>query len=142
MASKPRLNILAIVVSAVVYFALAAVWFTVFMMRWLTGVGRTIEWLQATGVSPLLQYGVAFLASLVIGATIAWFVQATGEQTALRGMRIAGLLWFGFVLTTWSTEYVYEVRSLQTLAINAGFPLIGMVIQGAIVGGWKSKAKP
>jgi len=139
MASKPRLNILAIVVSAVVYFALAAVWFTMFMMRWLTGVGRTIEWLQATGVSPLLQYGVAFL---VIGASIAWFVQATGEQTALRGIRIAGLLWLGFVLTTWSTEYVYEVRSLQTLAINAGFPLIGMVIQGAIVGGWKSKAKP
>src|SRR5882757_4773017 len=142
MASKPRLNIIAIVVSAVVYFALAACWFTVFLKSWLTGVGRTMEWMVATGVSPLLQYGVAFLSAIVIGTVISWFVQATGEQTALRGMRIAGLLWLGFVLTTWSTEYVYEVRSLQTLAINAGFPLIGMVIQGAIVGAWKSKAKP
>jgi hypothetical protein len=63
----------------------------------------------------------------------------TGEQTALRGIKVAALLWFGFVLTTWATEYVYEARPLSLLAINAGFWLPAMVLMGAIVGGWKKK---
>ena len=49
------------------------------------------------------------------------------------------MLWFGFVLTTWATEYVYEARPLSLLAINAGFWLPAMVLMGAIVGGWKKK---
>jgi hypothetical protein len=64
----------------------------------------------------------------------------TGEQTALRGIKVAVMLWFGFVLTTWVTEYVYEVRPLSLLAINAGFWLLGMTVMGAIVGSWKKKA--
>jgi hypothetical protein len=64
----------------------------------------------------------------------------TGEQTALRGVKVAVMLWFGFVLTTWATEYVYEVRPLSLLAINAGFWLLGMAVMGAIVGSWKKKA--
>ena len=68
------------------------------------------------------------------------FTQMTGEQTALRGIQVAALLWFGFVLTTWATEYVYEARPLSLLAINAGFWLPAMLIMRAIVGGWKKKA--
>lgn len=57
------------------------------------------------------------------------------------GIRAGVLLWLGFVLTTWATEYVYEVRPWSLLGINAGVWLFGMVIMGAIVGGWKKKVK-
>src|SRR5580692_596078 len=106
----------------------------------LAGTGRTIEELKAAGISPALQYGTAYLAALVVAAAISRFTQMTGEQTALRGIKVAALLWFGFVLTTWATEYVYEARPLSLLAINAGFWLPAMLIMGAIVGGWKKKA--
>jgi hypothetical protein len=43
------------------------------------------------------------------------------------------------VLTTVSTEYVFEVRPWSLLGINAGFWFFGMAIMGAIVGGWKKK---
>jgi hypothetical protein len=75
----------------------------------------------------------------VLATAISCVTQLTGPQTALRGIKVAVLLWFGFVLTTWSTEYVFGVRPLSLLGINAGFWLLGMGLMGAIVGGWKKK---
>jgi hypothetical protein len=66
-------------------------------------------------------------------------MQLTGPQTLLRGIRAAVLLWFGLVLTTYATEYIFEVRTLKLFAINAGFWLLGMILMGAIVGAWKKK---
>ncbi|HEY9127455.1 MAG TPA: DUF1761 domain-containing protein [Acidobacteriaceae bacterium] len=135
-----RQNYWAILAAGLACFLLAAGWFTAFMMPWLEGTGRTIEWLKATGVSPGMQYGTAFVAAVVVAAAISWFTQASGEQTMLRGVLIGALLWFGLVLPTWVTEYIYEVRPISLLGINAGFWLIAMMMQGAIVGGWKKKA--
>jgi len=70
---------------------------------------------------------------------ISCVTQLTGPQTALRGVRVGAWLWFGFVLTTWTIEYAYELRPLSLLGINAGFWLLGMILMGAIVGGWKKK---
>ena len=138
--SDVRQNYWAILVAGATCFLLAAGWFTAIMMPWLAGTGRTIEYLKATGMNPALQYGTAFIAAVVVAAAISRFTQMTGEQTALRGIKVAVMLWFGFVLTTWVTEYVYEVRPLSLLAINAGFWLLGMTVMGAIVGSWKKKA--
>ncbi len=54
-------------------------------------------------------------------------------------MKVAALLWLGCVLTTRATEYVFEVRTYKLFVINTGFWLLGMVLMGAIVGGWKKK---
>jgi hypothetical protein len=134
-----RQNYWAILVAAVACFVFEAVWYTIFLQAWLNGIGRTMEWLVATGVNPNLQYGTALLSGLVMAAAISCVTQLTGPQTALRGMQVAALLWLGFVLTTWATEYVFEVRSWQLFGINCGFWLLGMLLQGAIVGGWKKK---
>jgi hypothetical protein len=82
---------------------------------------------------------VALVAEAVIAAAISCLTQITGPQTLLRGVKVAALLWLGFVLPVLCTEYVFEVRPWSLLGINAGFWLIGMVLIGAIVGGWKKK---
>ena len=94
---------------------------------------------MSQGVNPALQYGTALISAAVIAAAISCVTQLTGPQTALRGMKAGVLLWIGFVLTTVSTEYVFEVRPWSLLGINAGFWFFGMAIMGAIVGGWKKK---
>jgi hypothetical protein len=138
---RVRQNYLAIVIAAIACFLFEAGWYTFFMQGWLEGIGRTREWLMsAAGFNPALQYGTALVSAAVIAATISCITQLTGPQTALRGIRVAALLWFGVVLTTISTEYVFEVRTLQILGINTGFWLFGMMVMGAIVGGWKAKA--
>jgi hypothetical protein len=136
---RVRQNYFAIATAAVACFLFEAAWYSFFYQAWLDGIGRTQEFLDHTGVSVGLQFGTALLSAAVIAATISSVTQLTGSQTALRGMRVAAFLWLGFVLTTWATEYVFEVRTYKLFAINTGFWLIGMVVMGAIVGAWKKK---
>jgi hypothetical protein len=136
---RVRQNYLAITLAAVACFLFEAAWYSLFLQTWLDGIGRTQQWLDHTGVNLGLQFATALLSAAVIAGAISCVTQLTGPQTALRGMRVAALLWLGCVLTTWATEYVFEVRTYKLFAINTGFWLIGMVIMGAIVGGWKKK---
>jgi len=138
---RVRLNYLAILVSALVYFAMQAVWFTVFMNEWLAGLGKTADQLHQEGGSVVLAYLVAFVGALVMAAAISWFTQMTGKQNVIRGAMVGIVAWVGFVLTTWSAEYAFEEKGLRVLAINTGISLIGMVVMGAIQGAWKAKSK-
>lgn len=88
----------------------------------------------------LCRYGTALVCTLILAIFLSWLIQATGPQTHIRGVKIALIAWFGFVFTTWATEYAFEARSLQILAINTGYSLTGMVLMGAILGAWKKKA--
>jgi hypothetical protein len=139
--SRIRLNYLAIVVAAIACFLFEAAWYSYFLQAWIDGIGRTREWLMASGVNPNIQYTTAILCAAVIAGAISCVTQLTGPQTALRGMRVASLMWLSCVMTTWATEYVFEVRTYKLFAINTGFWLIGMVVMGAIVGGWKAKSR-
>jgi hypothetical protein len=137
--SRVKQNYLAILVAAVACFLLEAGWYSIFLQPWLNGIGRTSQWLMGRGVNPALQFAVALAAEAVIAAGLSCLIQLTGVQTAMRGVKVAALLWLGFVLPVWSTEYVFEIRPWSLLGINAGFWLIGMMLMGAIVGGWKKK---
>ncbi len=138
--SRVRQNYLAIVVAAIACFLLEAGWYSYFLQSWLDGIGRTREWLMGPNANnPALQYGTALVSAAVMATAISCVTQLTGAQTALRGIKVAALLWLGFELTAWSTEYVFEVRPWSLLGINAGFWLLGMMLMGAIVGAWKKK---
>jgi len=137
--SRVRQNYWAILVAAIACFLFEACWYSLFLQGWLDGIGRSREWLMSSGMNPNLQYGTALISAAVIATAISCVTQLTGPQTVRRGVRVAALLWFGLILTTWSTEYIFEVRTIRLLAINAGFWLFGMVLMGAIVGGWRKK---
>jgi len=140
--SKIRLNWVAILVAAIASFIFEALWFSIFMNQWLAGIGRTREWLIATGLNPSIQYGTAILCSIIAAAVLSICIQATGEQTARRGIVCAVVLWFGFIATSWAKAYIFEVRTLQIYAIYTGYYLIELVLMGAIVGAWKKKHEP
>jgi Protein of unknown function (DUF1761) len=128
---------LAIIVATFCYFGLGAVWFTVFRNAWLEGIGKTMEQLQASGVSPLLAYLVALMLTLALALFLSWLIQVTGASTVARGIQIAVILWFCTVFATFATEYAFEGRGVKILAITSGYCLVGMVLMGAVLGGWK-----
>jgi hypothetical protein len=135
--STGKINIWAVVVAAVVYWLLGAAWFTILSKPWLSSIGKTMEQLQQEGVNPGIAYGVAFVCNLIIAYVLCWVVIRTGEQTAMRGISIGALLWAAFVGTTIGTAHIFEARSLEGFVLTAGYPLVGMLLMGAIVGGWK-----
>jgi hypothetical protein len=135
-----RHNPAAIALATFLYFALGGVWFTLFMHAWLGGIDRTMSDLKESGMPPWLSYLVALVMTAILATTLSWLIQATGPQTAARGLRVAALLWLGFVFTTWATEYAFEARSLPILAINTGYPLTGMLLMGLVLGGFRAKS--
>ena len=138
--SRVRNNYWAILAAAVACFALEGVWYTVFQDSWMNGTGRTREWLMsAPGFMPWIQYPTAFVMAALVAIGIDCVTQLTGPQTAARGIKVGLLLWLGFIFTTWSTEYAFEVRPLSLLGINTGLWFLGVIVMGAIVGGWKKK---
>ncbi len=140
--SRVRQNWWANIVAAVACFVFEAIWYTVFLDRWLLGIGRNRAWLLNTvdRVPEWQQYLTAFAAAVVMATAISCVVQLTGPQTAYRGMRVATALWMGFNITVWATEYIFEVRPWSLFLINAGFWLVGMNLMGLIVGAWKKKS--
>ena len=136
-----RFSPLPILVATLCYFGLGAVWFTLLRDAWLNGVGRTMEQIQSSGVSPALVYIVALLLTVTLATFLSWLIQITGPPTVARGVQIAVILWFCTVFATWATEYAFEARSIKTLAITSGYCLVGMVLMGAVLGGWPRKAE-
>jgi hypothetical protein len=140
--STVKLNWPAIAAAAVAAFIFEAIWFSVFMIPWLEGIGRSQDWfLAAANINPALHYITAFLCSIVAAVVLSILTQTTGPQTARRGVLIAALVWVGFVATSWAKEYIFEVRTLQIFLINAGYSLVGLMLMGAITGAWKAKQK-
>jgi hypothetical protein len=137
--SNIRLNWVAILVAAIASFIFEALWFSIFMNEWLAGIGRTREWLVGTGLNPAVQYATAIICSIIAAAVLSICIQASGKQTARRGVLCAVVIWFGFIATSWAKAYIFEVRSFQIYFIYAGYYLIELVLIGTIVGAWKKK---
>jgi len=135
-----KVNWTAVLVAAIVYFFLGAVWFTVFKTQWLNNLGMTQEQLMAkAGPGPIFYpYIVSFLCNVVIARVLAQVIIATSAAPSLlHGLRVAFYAWGGFVATTFLTSYVFEMRGPMGWAINAGYPLVGMLLMGAILGAWQ-----
>jgi len=92
---------------------------------------------MSSGMNEYVQYGTALASAAVIAAAISCITQLTGAQTAIRGIKTGAAVWVSFVLTTWGTEYIFEVKPVSLLGVDAGFWLVGMMLMGATVGGWK-----
>ena len=135
-----KVNWAAVIVAAVVHFILGAVWFTLLSEQWLAGIGKTKEDLMAHQSSTAYTYIVAFLCNIVIARVLAQVIIATSPNPDWKhGLRVAFYAWGGFVATTFLTAYVFELRTVQIWMINAGYPLVGMLIMGAILGAWQKK---
>jgi hypothetical protein len=141
--NRVRQNYLAIVAAALASFIFEAVWFSVFINTWLAGIGKTMQSMvaqgKAAGMNQWEQYGVALVCGLICATAISCVTQLTGAQTAVRGIKVAALLWFGFVFTSLATNMIFELRPMSLFLVYAGYGLINMTLMGGIVGGWKKK---
>ena len=135
-----KVNWMAVLVASVVHFVLGAVWFTVLSQQWLAGIGKNEADLMAHQGSVHYAYAVAFLCNIVIARVLAQVIIATSQNPDLmHGIRVAFYAWGGFVATTFLTEYVFELRTVSIWLITAGYPLVGMLLMGAILGAWQKK---
>jgi hypothetical protein len=135
------INHWAVLVAAVVFFALGAVWYNLFSQQWLAGVGKTAdEIMKQNGGSPL-PYVIGFVAILVMCYTLGWIVQRGMQPTPGNGALTGATVAFGLIGATLALTYSFEARGITLWLINAGYVFIGLVIAGTIIGAWRKQAK-
>jgi Protein of unknown function (DUF1761) len=137
-----RINHVAVVVAAVVFFAIGAGWYTVFQRPWLDGIGKTMDQLaQENGGTPM-PFIVGFIAIVIMCYTLGWIVQRGLTRSAGNGALTGATIAFGIVGAALALYYAFEARGPTLWLINAGYVLVGLVISGAIIGGWRQKDDP
>jgi len=134
-----KTNYPAVLVCAVVYWLLGALWYDVlFAKQWMAFEQFTDA--QTKSLGPVWPYVLALAFNLLIAWVLAQICIWRNANTAARGAAIGVLLWLGIVGPITFTTYMYEMRPKGLFAINEFYPLVGLCLMGAILGGWKKKA--
>jgi len=136
-----KVNVLAVVVAAVAHWLLGALWFGVlFGNAWIAGAGFSPELLAEVKAHPSpWPYVVTFVANLVMALVLAKVIAWVGQWSAAGGARVGLVLGFGIAFCAMTTAYVFEYKPLSFILISAGYPVVGMMIMGLIIGVWKPK---
>jgi hypothetical protein len=131
-----KINHPAALLAAVVYFLTGWVWFAIFGARWLDLLHKTAADMNPQDPVP---YVVSFAMGIVVAYATAIALRKDERPDPAGGARFGALVGLAFVASTMLTNNLYEGRPVALWLIDAGYPVFGMVIVGAIVGGWKRK---
>ncbi len=131
-----RLNYVAIVVAGIVYWLIQAVWYTLLSNQWANAIGKSKSDMQGGSAIPFVG---ALICDIIVAWALAWVLTRSGRTTAFAGAITGAALSIGFVATLLLTNYLFEQAPRMLFYINAGCPLVGMTVAGAIVGAWQKK---
>jgi Protein of unknown function (DUF1761) len=131
-------NYIAVLVAAIAYWLLGAVWYGVlFSKPWMAL--EQMSPAQASSMNPVAPYVITFLLNLVIAFVLAQICAWRNANTAARGAALGILIWIGFLGPVTYTTYMYEMRPKQLFAVNEFYSLVGLCLMGAILGAWTKK---
>jgi hypothetical protein len=129
------INYGAVLVAALVNMVVGALWYSkpLFAKEWAKLTGRKMEDMGGGGRG----YGVAAIGALVQAWILAHFVAYAGSTTTVDGLVTGFWLWLGFVAVTSAVHLVFEGRSWNLWKINAGYFLVVLLINGALLAAWR-----
>jgi hypothetical protein len=130
------INYLAVVIAAIVYMAIGAIWYSpiIFGKAWLKGIGKTKE--ELAGQASAMIYIWALIASFIASYGIARIMYWTQTYSVGAGIRIGLVASVCFVLTTFSINDGFEHRPMGLTFGNILYHIIGFVVAGIIIGAW------
>ena len=129
-------NYLAVLVAAVAYWVLGALWYSgpLFGRAWMRGIGKTEEQIRSefSPLNLLWAFILGFIAAYGIARIMAW----TGGASVSAGIEIGLLTGVSFGVATLATHDVMEGRPRVLTAINALYTILGFLLMGLIIGLW------
>jgi hypothetical protein len=134
-----KINWGAILLAAIVHFGFGAVWFTTFGAPWRAGTRMSPEELQTYMSHPnFWPYIISFVCSIGMALVISWVIGGSRGFSLFRGS-LAGFMVGLVAALAMITEMAFEYRSGNFMVICSGYPLIGCVLMGIVIGVWRPK---
>jgi Protein of unknown function (DUF1761) len=134
-----ELNWLAVIVAAIAYFALGALWYMPFAFGkpW----QRAIGWDEGRQpAASAVTYAAPFLFALVSSIATALIANALGAQDVAAGLGLGLVVGIGYGLAISAYEAVFDPNKPGPWvwwAISGGYHLVGLVIVAVIVSAWR-----
>ncbi len=140
----PPVNYIAVLVAAIVIFALGGLWYSpaLFMKRWIALQGRTEEQMRAQAASanmPLLYFSAfvcALLTALVMGHILAHMASVM-PVNAGHGAMFGFMCWLGFAAPTSYATALFSGKPRQLWFIDSTYNLVSFVLAGIILAVWR-----
>lgn len=133
-----NINLIAVFVAAFVNMFLGYIWYgPLFGKMWMKLTGRTKESIEMEKKEMPKVMGSMFAGALVMAFVLAIFVSMIGSNGIMIGAKIGGLAWLGFVATTMLQDVLYEKKNTKLAAINLGYNLAALTINGALLAVWR-----
>jgi uncharacterized membrane protein YeaQ/YmgE (transglycosylase-associated protein family) len=135
-----QLNWLAVIVGAVIYFALGALWYSPMLLgrQW----QRSIGW-DPEATPPEMKpttYIVPFIAYLVMAVAVGMIAAATESDTLTDGIVLGLVLGIGLSLMHTLVDATFDPNKPQPwnwFAINGGYHALGLLIVAVVVSAWQ-----
>jgi hypothetical protein len=129
------INWLAVLASGFAFFALGAIWYSVFFgKRWAALVGLDYE---NPGGNTGLIFGLALALELLASAVLAVMIRDTGFSGWQGGLHVALMIGLGVVTPVVAINYLFQRKSPALIGIDAGYMVLGLAVAGVILGVWR-----
>ncbi len=134
-------NHVAVVVAAIVFFALGAAWYTVLAAPWAAGIGKTMEQLKMESGGSFMPMVTRFHRDTgdVLHAQLAAEPAGRHHQPQAEPRSARSWRWASWPQAP-RCNYGFEMRGVSLWTINSGYVLVGLTLAGAIIGGWRKKS--
>ena len=130
------INYLAVLVAAIAYMALGALWYSppVFGNLWMRLIGKTREQVAADFTPLNYLWGIiaAFLSSYGLARLMLW----TGFTEVADTLKLALLIAISFVLAAMWVNDSFEARPRALTLVNVVYHAVGLIVVALILGAW------
>jgi hypothetical protein len=127
-------NIWAVLIAAVVYFALGAAWYMALAKPWMAAVGMTQADVEQ-GSNPAI-YAITFVLEAVTVFTLAVLLRNSTLSGIVGGLSLGVLIGIGIWFALMSVTFIYESRKPALFFIDGGYHVLALTIAGGILGAW------
>jgi hypothetical protein len=129
------IKLVAVLVAAIINMVVGFLWYSpvLFAKPWMNLVGKRMEELQANAP---LGYALTFVGALVQAYILAHFVQYIGATDIKEGLEAGWWIWLGFTGITMGVNYIFAGRNWKLWAIDSGYFLVVLLINGALLASW------
>lgn len=134
------INFWPIIISAVVSFAIGALWYSpiLFGKEWMNLMKIDESDIDETKNKGIWKsYLVHFITHIISLSVLAFFISLSASVDSSDGAFIGFIVWVGFVLPIGVSNLLWRKDPIKLVLIDKLQILATLIISGAIIGAWK-----
>lgn len=132
-----NINWLAVLVAALAYFALGALWYSkaLFANSWIKLAGINMQDPNAKKGVGLIMFS-SFILMLIVSIGLAILIARIGITDWMTGLKVGLITGLCFSATAISISYLYEKKPSGLHFINGAYNIVGTTIAAIIIAAW------